>query len=47
VDELRKIVYGNYITLTGNETMTATSETVIVGSPSVSCVVSNNPSGWV
>lgn len=47
VDELRKIVYGNYITLTGNETMTATSETVIVGSPSVSCIISNNTSGWI
>lgn len=47
VDELRKIVYGNYITLTGNETMTVTSETVIVGSPSVSCIVSNNTSGWI
>ena len=47
VDELKKIVYGNYITLTGNETMTATSETVIVGSPSVSCVVSNNTLGWI
>lgn len=47
VDELRKIVYGNYITLTGNETMTVTSETVIVGSPSISCIVSNNTSGWI
>ena len=47
VDELRKIVYGNYITLTGNETMTVTSETVITGSPMVSCVVSNNTSGWI
>ena len=46
VDELRKIVYGNYITLTGNETMTVTSETVIAGSPIVS-VVSNNTSGWI
>lgn len=46
VDELRKIVYGNYITLTGNETMTVTSETVIAGSPIVP-VVSNNTSGWI
>ena len=46
VDELRKIVYGNYITLTGNETMTVTIETGIAGSPILS-VVSNNTSGWI
>ena len=46
VDELKKIVYGNYITLTGNGTMTLTSGTVI-SNPYVSCVVSNNTSGWI
>lgn len=46
VDELRKIVYGDWLTITGNTTMTVNSETVIVGSPIVS-VVSNNTSGWI
>lgn len=46
VDELRKIVYGDWLTITGNTTMTVNSETVIAGSPIVS-VVSNNTSGWI
>lgn len=46
VDELRKIVYRDWLTITGNTTMTVNSETVIAGSPIVS-VVSNNTSGWI
>lgn len=45
VDELKKIVYGNCLTITGDTTMTTASETVL-GSP-MSYIVSNNTSGWI
>lgn len=44
VDELKKIVYGNCLTITGY-TMKTASETVL-GSP-MSYIVSNNTSGWI
>lgn len=48
VDELKKIVYGNCLTITGDMTTTIARETVL-GSP-MSYIVSNvsdNTSGWI
>lgn len=48
VDELKKIVYGNCLTITGDMTTTIARETVL-GSPMSYIVsnVSNNTSGWI
>lgn len=48
VDELKKIVYGNYLTITGDMTTTIARETVL-GSPTSYIVsnVSNSTSGWI
>ena len=45
VDELKKIVYGNCLTITGDMTTTIARETVL-GSPT-SYIVSNSTSGWI
>ena len=45
VDELKKIVYGNCLTITRDMTTTIASETVL-GSPT-SYIVSNSTSGWI
>lgn len=48
VDELKKIVYGNCLTITGDMTTTIARETVL-GSPTSYIVsnVSNSTSGWI